>query len=83
MTHRDLGMSKPTNLYRHFDSSGTLLYVGISLSAVGRLNQHMDSAHWADQIATMTIETFPTRAEAEEAKQRAIRTEDPLHNVRR
>jgi hypothetical protein len=32
-------VSKRTSLYRHFDADGTLLYVGISLSALVRLGQ--------------------------------------------
>jgi hypothetical protein len=70
-----------TYLYRHFDAEGRLLYVGISLSAVHRLAQHRASA-WFASIATVTIETFPSRAGAAEAERLAIQTEGPLHNIK-
>lgn len=73
-------MSKKTDLYRHFDADGELLYVGISLSAIGRLSQHKSTAHWADKIASVTVESFSTREQAVEAERIAIETEQPLHN---
>lgn len=72
-----------TDLYRHFDASGELLYVGISLSAIGRLAQHKRRASWASQIANVTIETFPTRKEALRAEAQAIVTENPKYNLQR
>lgn len=68
-----------TQLYRHFDGDGNLLYVGISLSAIARLGQHKTS-HWFNQIATVTIEKFDSRDDALDAEFLAIKTENPLHN---
>lgn len=68
-----------TALYRHFDANGQLLYVGISLSAVGRLAQHRDK-EWFTAIATMTTEWFRSRDEAIFAEQAAIRDELPAYN---
>ena len=68
-----------TNLYRHFDENGALLYVGISLSAVQRLKQHEKSG-WFEDIATVTIESFDTRELALIAESKAIRQERPIHN---
>lgn len=70
-----------TALYRHFDGNQVLLYVGISLSAVARLGQHMGSAHWALKIARVEVEWFPTRELALAAEKHAIQTEMPLHNI--
>jgi hypothetical protein len=70
-----------THLYRHFDAEGVLLYVGISLSAVQRLASHASASHWFDRIATVTIETYPTRDDALEAERNAIITELPLFNL--
>lgn len=67
-------------LYRHFDAAGDLLYVGISLSAIGRLAQHRASADWFDQIAKVEIEQFETRDLALAAEAAAIDTERPRHN---
>lgn len=72
---------KPTALYRHYDESGALLYVGISLNPIRRLQQHEKSA-WCDSIATIKIERFAHRREAIEAEERAIKAESPLHNIK-
>lgn len=69
-----------TALYRHFDKHNDLLYVGISLSAIGRLSQHSDVSHWFHHISRVTIEWFPTRREALSAEREAIRKENPRHN---
>lgn len=71
-----------TQLYRHYDKSGTLLYVGISLSTVARLAQHRDTAQWFDAITDIKIETFPTREDALAAERRAIASENPTCNIR-
>lgn len=82
---RDAIKQKPgavkTKLYRHFDSNKKLLYVGISLNSVARLAQHRDTAHWFDDIANVTIETFSTREEALTAERKAIVNENPVCNI--
>jgi len=74
-------LADPTDLYRYFDAEGQLLYVGISLSAVARAVQHKQTAAWWPLMANMQRETYPTRADAEQAERRAIRSERPIHNV--
>jgi hypothetical protein len=69
------------DLYRHFDKDGVLLYVGISLSAIGRLRDHGHTAQWFDQIAMVTISKFASRREVMDAEKEAIRSESPLWNV--
>ena len=69
-----------TQLYRHFDCNGTLLYVGISSSTIARLSQHQRTAHWFDQVANVSVQKFPTRKAALEAEKLAIQTEKPLYN---
>lgn len=69
-----------TELYRHFDKDGRLLYVGVSLYAVFRLVAHRSRSAWFREIAKVTIERFPTRVEAERAEYRAITDEHPLWN---
>lgn len=72
-----------TDLYRHFSADGELLYVGISLSAVVRLAGHRNTSHWFRQIASVTVEKFATRQEAERAERLAIEREKPRHNLAR
>lgn len=69
-------------LYRHFDDTGRLLYVGISITALKRTMQHRGKSHWFREVCTITIEHFATRAQAEAAEIVAIQTEKPLHNLR-
>jgi hypothetical protein len=67
-------------LYRHFDSAGVLLYIGVSLSAVERLSAHNRTARWADKIARVEIERFPTRKAVLDAEAAAIKAESPRYN---
>lgn len=69
-----------TDLYRHFDSNGNLLYVGISLSTLNRLGQHKDNSHWFNSISNITIEKFNNRDKALIAERDAIINEKPLYN---
>ncbi|TBN36133.1 GIY-YIG nuclease family protein [Pseudomonas sp. BGI-2] len=78
MTARD---KQGRELYRHFDETDKMLYVGISLSTASRLSQHRRSSQWADDIAYIKIERFPTQALAAEAEKQAIIRENPIWNV--
>lgn len=71
-----------TTLYRHFDASGALLYVGISLSVLDRLTAHRAS-RWHSDIAAVTLEHFPTREAALDAEAEAITNENPKYNIAR
>ena len=75
-------MTHPTNLYRHFNSEGRLLYVGVSLSAIGRLAGHRTKSDWFPNIARVEIETLPDRISALCAEKDAIANESPQFNVR-
>lgn len=72
--------SKRTALYRHFDASGRLLYIGISLNAVSRLAQHRITSPWFEDIARIELEWHETRTAAHDAERAAIRDERPIHN---
>lgn len=74
-------MTDRTELYRHFDADGKLLYVGISLSAVARLSAHRHASHWFDRITSVTIQRFDTRQDALKAEYRAIQDEKPECNL--
>jgi hypothetical protein len=70
-----------TWLYRHFDATGTLLYVGIAKSVDRRTEWHRYNSPWFDQVAATEVIWFNTRAEAEIAEAAAIVAECPLFNV--
>ena len=73
--------SRATDLYRHYDADGKLLYVGISLAPLDRLRSHKSQSAWFRDIRKITIEPFANRDLAEEAEICAIETEFPLHNL--
>lgn len=76
-----LGMhKKKTALYRHYNDQGELLYVGISLNPIRRVQQHENSAWW-DEITRIEIERYENRRLALEAETAAIASEKPVHNV--
>lgn len=70
-----------TELYRHFDADGNLLYVGMSISSVARLGEHRRDSHWFNAISVVTIERFETRELCSEAEYQAIKNEKPMHNT--
>lgn len=72
--------TRPTELYRHYNAKGRLLYVGISLATAARTAQHKASASWWDEVAKITIQRFPDRDAALKAEQAAIKGEHPLYN---
>lgn len=69
------------HVYRVYDASGRLLYVGCSVEVETRLAAHSTSATWwlfHDRVET---EEFPTHQEALEAEATAIATEHPRWNM--
>jgi hypothetical protein len=74
-------MSKETKLYRYYDASGALLYVGISKHALQRLTEHEADKHWQADISSVRIENFPDRETAHAAERKAIVSEHPTHNL--
>jgi hypothetical protein len=75
-------MSTSTALYRHFDKEGNLLYVGISKNPFIRLQIHSQRSSWIKDVANITIEWHPTRKIAEDYEDAAIKSEDPLYNIK-
>lgn len=70
-----------TDLYRLFDESNELLYVGISISAIQRASQHRNRKGWWLNVKRIEIEHYETRDLALTAEYEAIISERPLHNV--
>ncbi|MEH3109478.1 MAG: hypothetical protein PGN22_05160 [Agrobacterium cavarae] len=70
------------SLYRHFNASGDLLYVGCSNSVLRRTEQHESQSEWFLNVSTITVQHFADGAEALAAEAEAILSEHPRHNVR-
>ncbi|MEU9310896.1 GIY-YIG nuclease family protein [Streptomyces sp. NPDC048256] len=71
----------PTALYRLFDKTGSLLYVGISLSPAQRWVHHSEHKAWWPQVARIEFDWCASRDEALRIEAEAIRAERPRHNV--
>lgn len=69
-----------TSLYRYWDASGSLLYVGISNDPDKRDRQH-GTKPWKSLASRRRVEWFATRPEALLAEAIAICTERPRFNV--
>lgn len=80
---RRLHESKPRQhvVYRFYDASDRLLYVGISLSGIQRLGNHQAMKPWWPDVARTAFEHHPDRESAREAERLAIQQEQPLYNV--
>jgi hypothetical protein len=68
-------------LYRFYDATGTLLYIGITADPGSRWRSHAHDKPWWHEIATITIEPHPDRAAVLDAEECAIRSERPRHNI--
>jgi hypothetical protein len=72
---------RPHALYRFFDRSDVLLYVGITIDIGARFKKHQSDKPWWSEVEHIGIERHGTRREALDAESRAILTEEPLYNV--
>lgn len=73
---------KKTALYRFFNKDGILLYVGVSMHLINRVNQHGKEKEWFEEIANINIEYFNERIDALDAEEIASKTENPLYNIK-
>lgn len=68
-------------LYRFFDASDRLLYVGATSLLAGRVAGHRKQAKWWDVAVMCRMERYSTLREALRAEAVAIATEHPIHNI--
>lgn len=69
-------------LYRHFDASGALLYVGASLAPITRQIGHRTASHWSSRISRIDLEWFDDADRAFAAEKSAIQSECPEFNCK-
>lgn len=72
---------KQQALYRFYNSSGDLLYVGITLDPGKRWKQHRDDKPWWHEVTQVTVETHVDRDAVMQAERAAIENEHPRYNV--
>lgn len=71
----------PTALYRLYDASNALLYIGISTNPKSRFTQHSFSKPWWSSVTRTRVSWLEvTRQEALAIEAAAIRDEGPVHN---
>jgi excinuclease UvrABC nuclease subunit len=70
------------SIYKMFDLNGALLYVGMTLTPLPRLNAHHNRQSWWDEVAR--IEIVPTGMDRETAQHFEafiIKKNQPRYNV--
>jgi hypothetical protein len=70
------------HVYRAYDATGRLLYVGCTVDLDARLRAHSEHSPWWLFHSEVTSEQFPTQDAALEAEAFAILTEHPRWNMR-
>lgn len=68
-------------LYRFYDVSDELLYVGITMNPPHRFRTHAHTKEWWTEVDHITLEQHDTRHEVMAAESEAIRTECPVYNI--
>lgn len=71
---------RPTCVYRFYDSSDVLLYVGLTMNLEGRLAKHRRRKWWKD-VEWIDVSWYDNRSLAKDAEADAIWNEFPLHNI--
>lgn len=70
-------------LYRHYDATSKLLYVGVTSDLPKRTATHAKSSDWFGDVATTRVEWCVSREHALALEAVAISFEKPLHNKQR
>lgn len=71
----------PHDLYRLFDASGNLLYIGIAADVADRFRHHAREKEWWSEVASHTLERHVNRRVALAVESAAIAREQPRYNV--
>ena len=68
-------------VYRIFDKTGRLIYVGCSYNPEVRINTHRTQMWWGDQIHRIKLTVHPNKRAGHHAEKLAIHSEHPRWNV--
>lgn len=71
---------KVTSVYKLYNKSDELLYIGISGSAITRLSQHKQDKQWYIEIARVEIEHYETEKQARDVEGILIKELNPRYN---
>lgn len=81
VTHTNEDLVTKHALYRFYNDGGQLLYVGITNDPPRRMKRHSEKKNWWPKVRGMTFDWYPDRPSVMAAEKRAIRIENPLHNI--
>jgi predicted GIY-YIG superfamily endonuclease len=68
-------------LYRFYDRTGGLLYIGITMNPTARWKQHSQEKNWWTDVANITIEPHQDKGSVILAERLAIINERPKYNI--
>ena len=71
-----------TTVYRLYGKTGKPLYIGVTGDPKRRAAQHKATKVWYPKVATTKSKTYRTRGRAAAAECKAIRRENPQHDIR-
>jgi predicted GIY-YIG superfamily endonuclease len=79
-SRNELGVDA-TVVYRAFDVSNTLLYVGVTCDITHRIYNHRTKSAWFGSADYVEFDVYPTKRKALDVEQDTIKTMSPLFNV--
>lgn len=68
-------------MYRCYDATGRLLYVGATVNLPRRMGEHRQAAWWMEIVTKFRLQVFPSLEAARAAESLAIQEEEPIANV--
>lgn len=68
-------------LYRFYDDTDRLLYVGVTMNPPRRFRTHEGTKVWWAEVSHIALESYLERSDVLAAEASAIRAEQPLYNV--
>jgi excinuclease UvrABC nuclease subunit len=74
-------MNRPYWVYRCYDSTGRLIYVGCTSNLWQRLSTHRSKSWWAPQVSRVHAKVYRGRNAAGSIERRAIADESPRWNI--
>lgn len=74
-------MNAVTTVYRCYDATGELLYIGATSDIETRIDAHVRHAFWSPLVADIRTTRYIDRQLAREAEADAIREENPRFNI--
>ncbi|MFD9443385.1 GIY-YIG nuclease family protein [Streptomyces sp. NPDC060001] len=79
--HPGVGQEGQTAVYRIYDRTESLLYIGMGNNPMNRWSAHAAQHAWWVEASSFRVQWYATRVEARAVEKEAILSEDPKHNI--